>query len=103
MEYLIIGTSLLILNLLASVIVVNEDILYTKKDRFYKILFILLVPFIGAIVELYKSYQNRTFSNKYYKEKYNCSENNDVKWYAFWSKSDSSHSGGAEGGSGGGD
>lgn len=38
----------------AIVIVIQEDILYSKKEKVYRILFIIFIPFLGAILELKK-------------------------------------------------
>lgn len=56
MMYLwIISTILYILLVIPSiVIVIQEDILYSKEEKIYRILFIIFVPFIGAIIELKK-------------------------------------------------
>ncbi|WP_345973124.1 hypothetical protein [Sulfurimonas diazotrophicus] len=91
----------ILLDLAALFVVINEELLYEAHQKFYKVLFILLVPLIGAIVELYLLSRYAKFrGDGYYPD-------DDVKWYAFWNhfSNDSSSSGSHSGsdGSGGGD
>jgi len=97
----------ILLDISAIYVVINEDILYEPSQRFWKVIFILLVPFIGAIRELY-------LLSKYAHYRATGS-GDDARWYAFWdhyaptpSSSDGSSSsfgfdGGGDGGGGGGD
>jgi uncharacterized membrane protein YgcG len=100
MEYLwILPVALFVLlDLAALYVVIEEDLLYTAQQKFYKVLFILFVPFIGAMVELYLMSRDAKFrGDGYYPD-------DEVKWYAFWNyfSSDGSSSGGHgfDGGSG---
>lgn len=64
------------LEFVAIVIVLNEDILYSTEDKTKKVFFIIFVPIIGAIIELRKL-------DKY--ARYTIDGNgNEVKIYAFW-------------------
>ena len=82
MEYLwimFVLTLLIIINTAAINAVWQESILYSKNERILKMVFILMIPFLGAIVELY-------MLSKDYKK----SENyrfDEVKWYAFFESS----------------
>lgn len=85
-----------------------EDLLYEPRQKFFKIIFILIVPIAGAITELY-------LLSRYaqYKES---GGHNDAQWYEFWDHYSNAHNpsqgngtddssgydGGGDGGSGGG-
>lgn len=98
---------LVLLDIAALFAVINEDLLYEPSQKFLKVIFILFVPFIGAIRELW-------LLSRYvqYKESRG---GNDSQWYAFWDHysnasispdgdtSGSGYDGGCSGDGGGGD
>jgi uncharacterized membrane protein YgcG len=89
---------LILLDIAALYLVIEEDLLYTPSQKFRKTLFILLIPFIGAVVELYKI-------GRYLRMKNGDSGPDDgVKWYVFWRfyTGDHASSGGDGSGDGGG-
>jgi len=53
MEFVILFI-LTMLDIGAIIAVLLEDILYSKKEKLIKVLFILLVPFIGAVWVIWK-------------------------------------------------
>ena len=101
MEYIwILPIAFIILLEIAAVLVVaNEDILYGSEEKTKKIIFILLVPIIGAIIELRKLDKYARYAKD--------NNGNDVKEYAFWDYYTTSqsfgNSGGDDGGGSGGD
>ena len=42
------------LDLVAIILVINEDIFYEIEDKIFKIFWILLIPFLGAIFAMIK-------------------------------------------------
>lgn len=95
MEHLwILPIGLVVLLEIAAIIVVaNEDILYSVEEKIKKILFIILVPVVGAVIELSKL-------DKY--ARYRKDNNgNDVMEYEFWDYYTSSQSVGRDSDSGG--
>jgi len=42
------------LDFLAIILVINEDIFYEIEDKFFKIFWILVIPFFGAIFTMVK-------------------------------------------------
>lgn len=67
---------LIILDIVAIHTVLEEDIIYSKTQKCCKVLLIFMLPFIGAIYELY-------LIGKYYRNT-SLKKQDDVKWYAFW-------------------
>lgn len=104
--WIVLVAIFILLDIPALYVVINEDLLYETHQKFFKVMFILCIPIIGAITELY-------LLSRYahYKE---TGIGDDVKWYAFWdhysnnsnsengSSGSSSYDGGFDGGSGGG-
>ncbi len=84
------------LELGAIAAVIHEDVLYDSNEKFFKIIFIIFVPIIGAIIELRKL-------DRY--ARYTTDDNgNDVMVYAFWDYYTTSHlSDNNSGSDGGGD
>lgn len=73
--YILLGATIVALDLGAMATVLLEDILYSGKVKFFKILFILFIPLIGAIRELY-------VLRKFNKKKHTPSGNsNDIAGY----------------------
>jgi len=65
-----------LLDIGALYVVVNEDLLYEPSQKFWKVIFILFVPFIGAIRELW-------LLSRYVQYK-DSRGGDDSQWYAFW-------------------
>ena len=87
---------IILLEIGAIFAILNEEVLYGKEEKIKKIIFILVVPIVGAIIELRKL-------DKY--ARYSKDENgNEVMNYAFWdyytTSHSSSYSGGEDGGGG---
>ena len=74
-----------LLDIAALFAVINEDLLYEVHQKFFKVVFILLIPIIGAIVELY-------LLSRYVRCKDESGQGDDAKWYAFWDHYSSDHS-----------
>jgi len=51
-EWSFILTALIILDGIAILLIANEDILFETEDKFWKIIFVLFIPFFGAIIQL---------------------------------------------------
>lgn len=69
-----------VLTLASIVAVLQENILYSKKDKFQKVLFILLVPVIASIVELLKLSKYKKLKN----DKYEDNVNRNARVYKFF-------------------
>ena len=65
-----------VLDIGALFAVVNEDLLYEPSQKLRKVIFILFVPLIGAIRELY-------LLSRYVQYKHSRG-GDDTRWYAFW-------------------
>jgi len=55
-------------SLIGIVCVIQENILYSKKEKVLKILFIIFVPMIGATVEMYLLSRDITFRDDIFKD-----------------------------------
>jgi len=50
------------LDLVAIILVINEDIFYEIEEKFFKIFWILLIPFFGAIYAMIKLHRLHNYS-----------------------------------------
>lgn len=69
-----------VLTLASIVAVLQEDVLYSKKEKFNKVLFILFVPIIGSIVELRNIGKYKKLKN----DKYEDNVNRNARVYEFF-------------------
>jgi len=83
-----------LLEVVAIILVATEEILYEPEEKAKKIAFILLVPVIGAVIELRKLDKFARYTKD--------ANGNDVMCYAFWDYYTTSHSSGESGGVDGG-
>ena len=96
MEYIwILAIAFVILLEIGAIIaVLNEDILYEPEEKTKKIIFIILIPIVGAIIELKKLDKYARYSKD--------NNGNVVMNYAFWDYYTTSQSFGYSGGDDGG-
>ena len=89
-EFTFILAAIILLDIVAIFIIVNEDILYDPIEKFWKIVFILFLPFFGAIIQLH-------FLNNNYKPSKKCGgSNDDSRTYEFFNHDSGGGDGGGE-------
>ena len=70
---------LVMLDFIAIILVINEDIFYEAEEKFFKIFWILLLPILGAVFAMIKL--NRLHNYKRPKFELNTSDN--IREYEF--------------------
>jgi len=73
--------TLAMLDLIAIILVINEDIFYEVEDKIFKIFWILILPFLGAIYAMIKLHRLHDYTNQKYDTSHNIHD--DIRTYEF--------------------